>query len=385
MNSLFLILRNSMRHPLRTGLTILGIAIAVMAFAVIRTSINAWYANAEAAAPNRLITRNAVSLVFPLPISYVEKAKKIAGVTAVSHSSWFGGVYVDPQNFFPKFAIDHENYLNLYPEFLVPADQLEAFRSERNAVIVGRKLADRFGWKIGDRVQIVGDIYPGDWDFVIRGIYAGRDANTDEATWVFRYDFLDERMKQDMPSRAGYIGTLVLQISNPDDAAKISEQVDALFINSSAETKTETEEAFTLSFISMSGQIITGLRIISFMVIGIILLVLANTMAMTARERLSEYAVLKTLGFRSYHIMTHIFGESMYIAILGGLLGIGLTFLVVPILGKALSNFLPTIVLAQTTLMYGMISALVVGLIAAIFPTAKALSTTIVDGLRRLE
>jgi putative ABC transport system permease protein len=252
-------------------------------------------------------------------------------------------------------------------------------------VIVGRKLADRFGWSIGDPVRIVGDIYPGDWDFVIRGIYTGAKETTDESIWFFRFDLLDERMRQDMPGRDGRVGWFIPQIADPTRAAEISEKIDAMFKNSLAETKSETEEAFTLSFIEMSGTIILGLRIVSFLVIGVILLVLANTMAMTARERLNEYAVLKTLGFRPLHLIGLIFGESIFIAILGGALGLLFTSLTVPVLRNALSNFLPVIPLEGMTYILAVIAALVVGLLAAVFPTFKALRTTIVDGLRTID
>lgn len=380
-----LAVKNTLRHKLRTFLTILGMAIAVTAFCVIRSAIDAWYLGASAASPNRLVARNAVSLVFPLPIAYVDRAAKVPGVTGVSHGTWFGGVYIDKQNFFAKFAVDKDTYFQLFPEFLIDSTAMQTFQSERNACLVGRKLADRFGWKVGDRIPIAGDIYPGDWDFVIAGIYTGAKETTDETAMVFRYDYLDERMKQESPGRAGQIGWLIIQIGDPTQAAQISAKVDALFKNSLAETKTETEEAFGLSFVSMSATIITGLRLISYLVIGIILLVLGNTMAMTARERISEYAVLKTLGFTRGHIVQLIIGESLSIAIFGGILGFGLTMAVVPLLELALQSFLPQIPLTNLTLAMAAGAALLVGMLASIFPVSKAVRTKIVDGLRIVE
>lgn len=380
-----LISRNAQRHLLRTILTILGMAIAIVAFCVIRSAIDAWYTQAQASSPNRLIGRNAVSLVFPLPISSLDKVGKVEGVTAVSHATWFGGIYIDEGNFFAKFAVDPVTYFPMYAEYVIPEEQKAAFMAERNAAIVGRKLADRFDWELGERIQMEGDIYPGTWDFVIRGIYSGAKEITDEATFFFHYEYLDERMRQDMPGRAGQIGTFVAQIAESEKAAQISETIDALFVNSLAETKTETEEAFALSFISMSGSIILGLRVVSFMVIGIILLVLANTMAMTARERLKEYAVLKTLGFRDSHLVMLIFGESLFIAALGGIAGIVLTMLVLPGLRDAMSDFFPYIPLSNLTIILSAVAALVVGAAAAIFPALKASNTTIVDGLRTID
>ena len=185
MKVLKLVTRNAARHKLRTFLTVLGLALAVMAFAVIRTTVSAWYAGAEASSPNRLITRNAVSMVFTLPLAYRDKIAAVDGVTGISHAQWFGGVYVDPKNFFPQFAVEHNTYFDLYPEFVIPPEQKEQFFAERNAVVVGRLLADRFGWSVGDPIRITGTIFPGDWDFVIRGIYTGAKENTDETAWFF--------------------------------------------------------------------------------------------------------------------------------------------------------------------------------------------------------
>lgn len=385
MNLINLIFRNTLRHPLRTLLTILGMAIAVMAFSVIRSSIDAWYQNARTASPDLLITRNAISLIFDMPISYLDKVRNIDGVRAASHAQWFGGIYVDQSNFFPKFAVESETYFPLYPKYVIAPDQMAAWQAERNAVIVGRKLADRFGWKLGDNITLTGDIFPGQWEFVVRGIYTGRDERTNESTWFFHYDYLNERMRAESPARADYIGSMIIQIEDPTQAAAVSERVDALFVNSMAETKTETEEAFTLGFVSMSGSLISGLQVISIMVLGIVLLVLGNTMAMTARERINEYAVFKTLGFRAYHIVGLILGESVFIAFIGGLAGLGLTLLGMPLLRIALTNFLPSVPLETITLILGFLAAMLVGLLAAIFPTTKALRTTIVDGLRTID
>ncbi|MBK7143251.1 MAG: ABC transporter permease [bacterium] len=382
MNIFKLTIRNAGRHKLRTALTIIGMAIAVMAFAVIRTAIEAWYSQASASSPNRLVANNDVSIIFTLPISYQSKIAAVPGVQSVAHAQWFGGIYVDPANFFPKFAVEAEPYLKMYPEFLIPPDQKETFLKERNAVIVGRRLADRFGFKVGDPVRIIGDIYPGDWDFVIRGIYTGAKENTDESSFIFHYAYVDERMRQEMPPRAGQVGWFMIQIDDPSRATAISNEIDAMFDNSAAETKTQTEEAFALSFVEMSGSIIVGMQIVSIMVIGIVLLVLANTMAMTARERIGEYAVLKTLGFGNGHIVGLIFGESFLIACLGGALGIALTFPIVGLMKVAMALYFSAFPMPALTFILAGGSALIVGILAAIFPAMKALRTSIVDGLR---
>ncbi|MCK5126617.1 MAG: ABC transporter permease [candidate division Zixibacteria bacterium] len=380
-----LIFKNSLRHVLRTILTIVGIALAVMAFGLIQTFISAWYAGARAASPDRLITRHAVSIVFTLPMAYKEQLLKIDGVKDVTYANWFGGVYIEASNFFPQFCIDHTNYFDLFPEFLIPPDQFEAFKAERNAVIVGRGLADRFSWKIGDKISLIGTIYPGDWDFTIRGIYNGAQVDTDETIFYMRYDYLDERIKQESPGRAGNVGWYALKIADPSQAAQICSQVDARFDNSWAETQTETEKEFQMSFIELSSQIILGLRIVSFLIIGVILMILVNTMSMTARERTSENAFMKTLGFRGYHLSGLILGESLFIAILGGLLGLVLLVVVAKGAAVALSAFFPGFAVEPITFITCMVTALLVGLIASIFPIQRVLSTKIVDGLRVID
>jgi putative ABC transport system permease protein len=385
MKVLKLVSRNAFRHPLRTGLTILGLAIAVMAFAIIRTTVSSWYTASQAASPNRLVTRHAVSLVFTLPIAYKEKIAKVEGVTGIAHAMWFGGIYVDPKNFFPQFAVDGKTYLDLYPEYIIAPEQMEDFLKQKNAVIIGQRLADRFGWSLGDQVRLTGTIFPGDWDFVIRGIYSGAEENTDETIWHMHYDYLDERMRAEAPGRAGQVGSFVVQIADPSQSAAISQQIDAMFENSSAETMTETEESFMLSFVSMASSIVAGLQIISVLVIGIILLVLGNTMAMTARERISEYAVMKTLGFRPVHVVGLIVGESLFIAALGGAVGLLVTFPIARLVQAAMLDFFPVFKVEPITLALAVLASFVVGLAAAVFPTLKAVRTPIVEGLRIID
>jgi putative ABC transport system permease protein len=378
-----LIFKNALRHKLRTVLTIIGIAIAVMAFGLLRTVVTAWSAGVEASAANRLITRQAVSFIFPLPYSYRDQIAKIPGVNAVTFANWFGGVYIDKNQFFARMAVDAETNFDLYPEFLVPPDQLALFKRERNSCIIGSDLAQRYNLKIGDEMQLDGDIYPGKWSFVVRGIYRPRDKSTDATQMFFHWQYLDERMKQDMPGRAGDVGWYVFRISDPAKAGVISEQVDALFKNSRAETKTETERAFQQGFVASAGAFITAMNFMSFVIIGIIMLVVGNTMIMSARERTREYAVFKTLGFSAGHMVGLILGESMLISMLGGGLGLLLTFPFVAGFAAAVpKSFFPIFNIEPITVILAASSALVVGIIASIFPIQRALTTRIVDGLR---
>ncbi|MFQ5865905.1 MAG: ABC transporter permease [bacterium] len=388
MNVLKLIYKNALRHKLRSVLTALGIAVAVLAFGLLRTIIDAWYAGAEASSSARLVTRNAVSLVFPLPLAYKDKIAKVAGVTGVSYGQWFGGRYKDPKNFFAQLAVEPESFLDLYPELLLSEEEKEDFLHERIACIVGVKLANKYGWKLGDTFRLTGTIFPGDWDFVIRGIYRGAEKSTDEATMYFHWKYLDENLRETTRVPPGYVGIFWVRVASPDSVAQVSEQIDALFENSLAETKTETERAFALSFVSMVGAVITALQVISVVVIAIILLVLANTMAMTARERITEYALMKTLGFRPKHILSLIFGESTLIALFGGLFGIFLTIPICDAFGQFISENLgsifPVFGLKDSTIVLSVIAAISVGFAAAIFPTIRAIQMKIADGLRQI-
>jgi putative ABC transport system permease protein len=386
MKILKLIFKNALRHKLRSVLTALGIAIAVLAFGILRTVIDAWYIGVEASSQTRLITRNKVSLGFPMPISYREKIAQIPGVTGIAIGQWFGGVYIDAKNFFARFAVEPESFLELYPEYVLSAKEKEDFLRERNSCIVGAKIAAKYGWKLGDSIRLIGDIFPGDWDFVIRGIYHGADRTTDETQMFFHWKYLDEQLGLTTPGRMGQVGFFYVGVASADDVVRVAEAIDAMFVNSMAETKTETEKEFQMSFVSMVGTIITTVRVISVVVIAIILLVLANTMAMTARERVTEYAVLKTLGFRPGHLSGLIFGESLFIAILGGVVGLLLSFPIIDKFGEFLSvnlgSFFPVFELSRSTVFIAAAAALLVGVAAAVFPTFKATRMRIADGLR---
>lgn len=379
-----LLFRNTLRHKLRTFLTISAIAIAILSFGMLRTVIDAWYAGVDAASANRLVTRNAISLIFYLPISYKEKIKSVPGVKLVSYGNWFGGIYINEKNFFPNFAVEPNGYLELYPELVLNEGEKKDFLRDRKGCIAGKKIADRFGWKVGDIIVLKGTIFHGNWEFVLRGIYKGRDKNTDESIFMFHWDYLNEVVKKTMPSLADHTGYFVIGIKDPTMAAEISRTIDLTFKNSLAETLTETEKAFNLSFVAMTEAIVIAIKIVSYVVIFIIMAVAANTMAMTVRERTSEYAVFKTLGFKDYHIGGMIFGESMLITTLGCIIGICATFPSAYAFSSALSNYFPVFIISSETIMLDVILSVIVGIVAGLFPTFRALRINIADGLRRL-
>ncbi|MBX9962093.1 MAG: ABC transporter permease [Burkholderiales bacterium] len=376
------ILRNALRHRLRTSLTALGIFVAILAFGLLSTVIEAWFSGVNTASSSRIITRSSVSLVFPLPATYREKLRQVEGVTGVAGVNWFGGVYQETKNFFPQFAVDPEDYFPLYPEYLIPEPDYKEFLRDRKGAIVGRKLANTYGWKVGDVVPLKGMIYPGNWEFVVRAIYDGRDSKVDTSQFFFHWDYLNERVKILMPRRANYYGLYVLGIADPDRAAETGRVIDAQFRNSLAETLTETERAFQLSFVSMVETLVVAIRVVSYLVIFIIMAVMANTMAMSARERLSEYATLKALGFKPFSVGGLIVGESMAIALIGGALGVLATFPVAELFRRLVGSLFPVFEVSQATVVLQFVCAAVVGMVAAVIPSVRAARVQIAAGLR---
>ncbi len=379
-----LLFRNAFRHTLRTLLTLFGVAVAVLAFGLLRTVVDAWYAGVSAAAANRLIIRNAISLTFFLPIAYGEKIRAVDGVQALSHMTWFGGVYIDRKNFFANFAVDAKTYLGLYPEFIVPEEQADAFVRDRKGCVVGRGLARRFGWQVGDAITLQGTIFPGEWPLTVRAIYAGRDRSIDENQLFFHWDYLNERLKAVSPRRANYAGIYIIRIAEAGAVAAVSAAVDALFANSLAETLTETERAFQLGFVTMSEAILMAIRMVSFIIIGIIMAVAANTMIMSVRERMHEFAVLKTLGFGAFRLGGLIAGESFVICAAGGALGIAGTFPALRIMSHYVSNVFPVLDITTATLVYDVLVVLAVALVAALFPIRRVVTVPIVAALGRV-
>jgi len=377
-----LILRNSFRHRLRALLTLAGLAIAVLAYGLLQTVVDAWYAGAEAASGTRLITRNAISLSVFLPASYESRIRGVDGVTRVARSNWFGGIYQEPKNFFPQFAVS-DSYIDLYPEFILPEGERVAWLRDRKGALVGRQLAEQFGFKVGDVLPIRGTIYSGTWEFVIRGIFDGADATKVTRQMMFHWDYLNETLRKSAPRRADYVGVYIVGIDNLDNAAAVSTAIDGVFRNSLAETLTETEQAFQLGFVAMSDQIIAAIRIVSYVVILIILAVMANTMAMSARERTSEYATLKAIGFGPQFLALLIFGESLLICAVGGALGIVLT-LPAAAFFKQVAGIFPIFAVSRETIFLQIACSLAVALAAAVVPAVRAARIRIVEGLRSI-
>ncbi|TMQ75112.1 ABC transporter permease [Candidatus Accumulibacter phosphatis] len=379
-----LLLKNAFRHQLRTGLTLIGLVVAICAFGLLRTIVDAWYAGVEASSSTRLVTRSSISLTFQLPLNYAQRIRAVEGVRALSWANWFGGVYITERNFFPQFAIDPASYLALYPKYVIAdADRL-AFLRDRQGAVVGRGLASKFGWQVGDPIPLRGTIYPGTWTFTLRAIYDGADAKTDENQMFVHWAFINESLRQTARQRADAVGVYIVGIDEPNNAALISQRIDALFANSLAETLSETEKAFQLSFVSMSEAILVAIQAVSLIIIVIIMAVMANTMTMTARERLAEYATLKALGFPPGFVVGLLYGESLLIAGLGGVLGVAATLPLSAAFAQATGTLFPVFQLSALTMGLQLLAAAIVGLVAAAWPAWRMSRIDIVDGLRHV-
>jgi putative ABC transport system permease protein len=376
--------RNTLRHPLRSSLTIAGMALAILAFCLLRTMVAAWYSGVAASSPVRLITRNSISLVFSLPLAYYPKIAATPGIVNLAYGTWFGGIYIDERNFFPQFAVYLPKYLEIYPEYVVSPDQKLELLQDRRGCVAGRQLAQRYGWRLGDSIVVRGTIYPGEYRFVLKAIYQGRDPTTDENRLFFHWDYLNETMKKNFPARADQVGWFLSQVAAPELASPVAEKIDDLFKNSLAETLTESEAAFQMGFVSMTEALLLAIQVVSWLVIGVILVLLANTMAMSARERAGEYAVLKTMGYRPRHLAGLILGESLLLAAVGGLTGLALTFPMVYVFKTKLGQYFRVFPLTDTTLALGFATALAVGVLAAILPAWRASRVGIAEALRRV-
>jgi putative ABC transport system permease protein len=378
-----LIFANLFRKKIRLILTIGSFAVALFLFSFLAVVKGAFGRGADIAGADRLVIINRISIIQPLPLSYRDKILRIPGVKAVTHNNWFGGVYQDEKNFFPQFAIDVENQRTVLPELKVPDDQWANFVKDRQGAIAGAKTAARFGWKIGDRIPIKTTIFGGasTWEFNLDGIYHSTTVGGDESQFWFQWDAFEEGVPKTFKDNVGWY---VVKLDNPDDAVRVSKAIDDLFANSSFETKTETESAFAAGWVKQFGNIEFLILTIGAVVFFTLLLVTGNTMAISVRERIGELAVLKAIGFSDRSILFFVLAESLTIALVGGLLGLGLAALAIPVLAAALNGLLPTLILSPAILSVGLGTALLVGVISGLLPGIGAMRMRVVNALRRV-
>jgi putative ABC transport system permease protein len=380
-----LIWGNLWRRKLRTIFTLLAALFTFALFGVMAAVNLAFGMGVDVSGANRLVVIHKISLIMPLPVSYKERIATVPGVEALTHMNWFGGIYKEPKNFFAQMAVDTPTFFDLYPEYVVPADQKKAWLADRSGAIVGRDLAERFGWKVGDKIPIQATIYTRKdgsrlWTFNIDGFYEPGKKGVDATQFFFHYDYLKEA------SRGGdIVGWYTIRIADPARAGEISKRIDGLFANSPYETKTSTEKAFAQSFANQMGNIGAIVRYVVSAVLFGMLLVIGNTMAQSVRERTNELAVLKTLGFSNGLVLVLVVAESCLLALAGA--GLGLLFswgVLTPVVGMMMKQFLPVFYIPGWGIVLGLGIALVLGLLTGLLPGIQAMRLRIVDALRKV-
>ena len=379
-----LIFANLFRKKMRFGLTIGSFAVALFLFAYLAVIRIAFTAAADIAGADRLVVINRISIIQPLPLAYRDRMLKMKGVKDVTFDNWFGGVYKDERSgFFPQFAIDIENQRKVFPEFKVPDEQWNVFARDRQGAIVGAATAKKFGWKIGDRVPIKGTIFTGEWAFNIDGIYHVGKQGGDETQFWFHWDYLQESIPA-VSVWKGKAGWYTVRVSDPDDAPRIVKAIDAEFANSPFETHTDTEKAFTTNWLKQFGNIKLLIMSIGTVVFFTLLLVTGNTMAIAVRERTSELAVLKALGYSDRFVLFFVLTESLAISALGGGAGLLLAKLCVVAFGDPTHGMLPMFYLPWNALLLGAAATLAVGIVSGLLPAISAMRLRVVDALRRV-
>ena len=380
MKYLRLVVANLGRHKLRTILTILSVALALFLFASLRSVTTTLAATAQFGGARRLVTLNATGLVFPLPLSYVNRIKGMSGVTGVSWANWFGGRYGDGNTFFANFAVDPESYLAMYPEIVLPDSEKQAFIQDRTGALIGRRLISRYGWRLGQNVTLQGTIFPGDWTFTIRGVYTPTDPAVGDDVLIFHHEYFDERI-----GRAGIVGWYIVEIADASQAPQIAKSIDDMFRNSSSPTKTGTEREFQASFATMWGNVSFLMSTIGLAVVFAILLVTANAMMMSARERTGEIAVLKTVGFSDRLLFVLVLVEAGALALTGAVIGLGGAKLLYPAINFNGAGFLPGFKVTTSTLIVGGLVAVGLMLASGLVPALRAARLPIVQALRHVE
>jgi putative ABC transport system permease protein len=377
---------NLKRKKLRTSLTLLSVVVAFVLFGFLMAIKQALAGGVNMAQQDRLIVRHKVSIIQLLPESYQARMNRIPGVDFATHQTWFGGIYQDPKNFFMQNPVVPEEFLKMHPEIILAPEQMQAWLKTRTGAIVGRKTADRFHWKLGDKVPIRSTIWSTSagnrtWEFDIVGVYDGAKKGTDTTPLFFRYDYFDENRGENRGK--GLVGWYTIRVKDPTQAAEVAKRVDQEFENSSAETKTEPEGAFVQAWASQIGNIVLIVAAILGAVFFTILLVTGNTMAQAVRERTGELGVLKAIGFTNAQVMSLVLAESCLLTTLGGGLGLGLAWLVISH-GDPTGGLLPLFGFPTRDLLAGLAISVVLGLLTGIFPALQAMRLRVADALRRM-
>jgi putative ABC transport system permease protein len=378
-----LIQANLFRKKARLLLTLGSFTMALFLFAFLAVVREAFTRGESVASASRLVTINRVSIIQPLPLSYRGKIAAMKGVQAVTHNNWFGGVYQDPKNFFPQFVIDPDNQRKVMPELIVPDAQWDTFLKDRQGAIAGARTAERFGWKVGDRIAIKSPPYFGGqaWQFNIDGIYHGQNPTDDESQFWFQWEYFEQNVPASFKDMVGWY---IVKLDSPGDAQRVAKTIDAQFANSPYESKTETESQFAASWVNQMGNIKFLILAIGSVVFFTLLLVTGNTMAISVRERTGELAILKAIGFKDGTVLLLVLAEALTIAFVGALLGLGLATLAIPELAAALNGLLPNLILSKSMIAAGIGFALATGALSGLLPGIGAMRLRVVNALRRI-
>jgi putative ABC transport system permease protein len=373
---------NLQRKRVRTALTLASIVIAFLLFGLLQTMRTALTGGAELAGVDRLMTIHKISLIQPLPASYLNRIRSVEGVKIATSQDWFGGIYQDDRNQVAAFAVEPELFFDVYPEYSLPDEQKKAWLSDRGGIMVGKDIAARFGWKVGQKIALRSNIYTNtngtsSWDFNVSGIFTA--GNGDNSSVYFHYEYFNESRSFGKDN----IGYVVMRIDDPDRAADIAAKVDAQFANSSNETKTSTEKAFIQGFANQLGNIGKLITAVASAVFFTMLLVTANTMGQSIRERINEIGVMKTLGFSSASVTGLVLGEALLITAIGGVIGLALATVLAGAVAKVAQQFFPTLGMPADAWIIGAVLIVVLGLLAAVLPCTQAFRLKIVDALRK--
>lgn len=382
MKYLSLLWSNLQRKRLRTWLTLASIVVAFLLFGILQTMRAALTGGADVAGADRLVTMNKLSIIQPLPLSYLNRVRAIDGVRVAMSHDWFGGIYQDDRNQIVAMTADPKLFFEVYSEYKLPEEQRAAWRADRTGAIVGPVIAKRFGWKVGDTIPLRSNIYTRSdgssvWDMKIVGIY--ETSNGDNSSLYFQYDYLNESRSFGRDQ----IGWIAIRVSDTGHFTEIARKIDAMFANSSAETKTSTEKAFIQGFANQMGNIGAIVTAVASAVFFTMLLVIANTMGQSVRERTSELAVMKTLGFSNGQVTTMVLAEALLITVLGAAIGLGVAALASAGLGQSMQQYFPALGMPVRTYTIGAAIAIVLGAFAAALPCAQAWQLKIVDALRK--
>jgi putative ABC transport system permease protein len=382
-----LAVRNVARNRFRAILTAIGVAIAIVAFLLLRTVTWAWAAGAEYAARDRVVTRHKVTFVMSLPKRYVQDVQNAAHVKAVTWASWFGGK--DPKHdreFFGALAVDPDTYFAVYDEMTIPPDQLDTWKHDKQGAIVGDVLAKKLGWKVGDRIQLESGIYPGDWAFTVDSIYTTTARSVDRSTFLFHWSYLNDTLPV---GRRDQVGWIVSRVDEPGHSADVGVALDRIFDDRDTQTRSQDERSFQASFLAMFSAVLKAIDIVSGVILVIMTLILGNTIAMGVRERTSEYGVLRAIGFLPGHVASWVVGESIVLGAVGGLVGIGLAWPLVNLLvgrfiEENLGNLFPYFRLVPENMAMALGLAALLGGAAAVIPAWRASQLRVVDAIRRV-